>query len=101
MGRKTFESIGRILPGRRNIIVSRNRGFHVAGAEVMHSVDEAIGSCQHTDEIFIIGGAALYADAFPRASRLYITEVDVTPEGETLFPDFDKRDWRETGRNRA
>ena len=101
MGRKTFESIGRILPGRRNIVVSRNRNFQVDGAEVTHSLDEAIGSCQDNEEIFVIGGATLYAAALPHAARLYITEVDVAPYGETLFPIIDKRDWLETARQRV
>ena len=101
MGRKTFESIGRILPGRRNIVVSRNRNFQVDGAEVMHSVDEAISGCQGNEEVFVIGGAALYAAALPHAVRLYITEVDVTPEGETLFPVVDKSSWLETARQRV
>ena len=101
MGRKTFESIGRILPGRRNIVVSRNRNFQVDGAEVMHSVDEAISGCQGNEEVFVIGGADLYAAALPHADRLYITEVDVTPEGETLFPVVDKSSWLETARQRV
>ena len=101
MGRKTFESIGRILPGRRNIVVSRNRDFRVNGAEVRHSMDEAISSCPNNEEIFVIGGAALYADALPHAERLYITEVDVTPVGDTLFPVFDMGSWLETVRQRV
>ena len=101
MGRKTFESIGRILPGRRNIVVSRNRDFLVDGADVMHSLDEAISSCQDNEEVFVIGGAALYAAALPHADRLYITEVDVTPEGETLFPVVDMHSWLETARQRV
>ena len=101
MGRKTFESIGRILPGRRNIVVSRNRDFQVDGAEVMHSLDEAIGTCPGHEEVFVIGGATLYAAALPQAVRLYITEVDVAPDGETLFPIIDKRDWFEAARQRV
>ncbi len=101
MGRKTFESIGKILPGRRNIIVSRNPDFQVDGAEVMPSLDEAFSSCQDNEEVFVIGGAALYTVALPHADRLYITEVDVKSEGETLFPVIDMRGWRETARQRV
>ena len=101
MGRKTFESIGRILPGRRNIVVSRNRDFLVDGADVMHSLDEAISSCQDNEEVFVIGGAALYAAALPHADRLYITEVDVTPAGETLFPVIDEMSWLEKARQQV
>ena len=101
MGRKTFVSIGRVLPGRRNIVVSRNRDFHVSGADVMHSLDEAIRSCEGNEEIFVIGGASLFAAALPHADRLYITEVDVAPDGETMFPVFDKTSWLETVRQRV
>ena len=101
MGRKTFESIGKILPGRRNIVVSRNRDFQVDGAEVMHSLDEAISGCQGNEEVFVIGGATLYSAALPHADRLYITEVDVIAEGETLFPVVDMRSWLETARQRV
>ncbi|MEO8383690.1 MAG: type 3 dihydrofolate reductase [Betaproteobacteria bacterium] len=101
MGRKTFESIGKALPGRRNIVVSRNRDFHVNGGDLMHSLDDAIGSCKGSEEVFVIGGASLYADALPQADRLYITEVDVSPDGETLFPAIDTSNWLETARQRV
>ena len=101
MGRKTFESIGRVLPGRRNIVVSGSRDFQADGAEVVHSLGEATSRCQANEEIFVIGGAALYAAALPQADRLYITEVDVAPDGETLFPIIEKSDWLETSRQRA
>ncbi len=101
MGRKTFESIGKVLPGRRNIVVSRNRALHVNGADVIHSLDEAIRSCEGNEEIFVIGGASIYAEALPRADRLYVTEVDVAPNGETMFPVIDKCSWVETARQRV
>ena len=99
MGRKTFESIGRALPGRRNIVVSRNPAFRAEGVDVMTSLDAAIKACQNT-EAFVIGGATLYAEALPHADRLFITEVDASPNGDTVFPSLDKNLWREISRER-
>lgn len=99
MGRKTFESIGRPLPGRRNIVVSRNAAFRAEGVDVMTSLDAAIRACRNT-ETFVIGGATLYAEALPHVDRLFITEVDASPNGDTLFPSLDKNLWREITRER-
>ena len=97
MGRKTFQSIGRPLPGRQNIVVSRNTGFTATGVEVVHSIDEAIALTAGEDA-FVIGGATLYIEALPRANKLYVTEVDATPEGDTFFPLLNAHEWRETSR---
>ncbi|MEQ1518926.1 MAG: type 3 dihydrofolate reductase [Usitatibacteraceae bacterium] len=99
MGRKTFESIGRALPGRQNIVVSRNPSFSAAGIEVASSLTEAIAKCQD-DDVFVIGGATLYAEALPRVSRVYLTEVEASPAGDTLFPVLHLDDWREVSRER-
>ncbi len=99
MGRKTFESIGRPLPGRQNIVVSRNTGFTATGVEVTHSIDEAIALTAGADA-FVIGGATLYIEALPRADKLYVTEVDATPEGDTFFPVLNKGEWHEASRER-
>lgn len=98
MGRKTWESIGRPLPGRRSIVVTRDRNFVAAGAEVVHSLDEAIQRCADTEEIFVIGGAQLYAEALSRAERLLMTEIDADFEGDTFLPVTAAADWAETGR---
>jgi dihydrofolate reductase len=95
MGRKTWESIGRLLPGRTTIIVTRQRGYHVPDAIIAASLDAAIAACASTDEIFVIGGAQLYAAALPRADRIYLTTVDADVEGDTLMPQFDLAQWRE------
>lgn len=95
MGRKTWESIGRPLPGRTSVIVTRQRGYRVPGAKVTHSLDEAIAACGPDDEIFVIGGAELYAQALGRAGRLYLTTVDAEVAGDTRMPDFASGDWRE------
>ena len=95
MGRKTWESIGRLLPGRTTVIVTRQRSYRVPGARIAHSLDEAIAACGADDEIFVIGGAELYAQALARAGRLYLTTVDAEVAGDTIMPEYDARDWRE------
>jgi dihydrofolate reductase len=95
MGRRTWESIGRPLPGRTSVIVTRQRGYRVPGAKVVHSLDDAIAACGGDDEIFVIGGAKLYAQALARAGRLYVTTVDAEVPGDTLMPDYAAGDWRE------
>jgi len=100
MGRKTWESIGRPLPGRRSIVVTRDRSFAAAGAEVVHSLEEAVALCSNSDEIFVIGGAQLYAEALGRADRLLLTEIDADFEGDTFMPAATAEDWAEAGRER-
>jgi len=95
MGRKTWESIGRPLPGRTSVVVTRQRGYRAPGAVVAHSLDEAVALCGDDEEIFVIGGAELYAQALPRASHLYLTLVEADVEGDTRMPALDSRGWRE------
>lgn len=97
MGRKTYDSIGRPLPGRRNIVVTRNNDFQAPGIEVVHSLKAAIALCGTTDA-FITGGAALYDEALPLVDRLYITEIDATLEGDTFFPALNPAEWQEISR---
>lgn len=96
MGRRTWESINRLLPGRTTVIVTRQPGYGVAGAVVARSLDEAIDACGNDDEIFVIGGAELYSAALPRAGRIYLTTVDAEPAGDAFMPEFDPAEWRET-----
>jgi dihydrofolate reductase len=98
MGRKTYESIGKPLPGRRNLVITRNRDYKAPGCEVVHSLDEAIAACRDTQEIFVIGGAELYREALPRAHCLEFTEIQAEFEGDATFPEFFMSEWRETGR---
>ena len=98
MGRRTWESIGRPLPGRRNIVVSRRAGFAAAGAEVAPGLDEALRLCAGSEEVFVIGGAQLYTEALPRAGRLIVTEIDADFDGDTRWPAPDRAQWRETAR---
>ncbi len=94
MGRKTWESIGCPLPGRRNIVVTRNPDFRAEGCETAATLDAALGKCADAEEIFVIGGAQLYAAALPRADRLYITRVGADVDGDAFFPPFDPAAWR-------
>ena len=96
MGRKTYESIGRLLPGRTTVIVTRQKDYAVEGAIVAHSIDEAIGACEGDDEIFVIGGADLFRDTLPVADRLYLTTVDAEPDGDVFMPGVDAVEWQET-----
>ncbi|ARU32001.1 diacylglycerol kinase [Sulfuriferula sp. AH1] len=98
MGRKTFESIGRPLPGRLNIIISRNGYKAPAECKVADSIAAAIALCAGHDEAFFIGGEQLYRQALPVADRLYLTEIDTEIEGDAWFPEFDPHDWKETQR---
>ncbi len=95
MGRNTWESIGRLLPGRTTVIVTRQHDHYVPGAITADSLDTALATCRTDDEIFVIGGAQLYAAALPRADRIYLTQVDADVEGDTLMPQFDLAQWRE------
>jgi len=98
MGRKTFDSIGRVLPGRRNIVVTRNRNYRFDAVEIVHSLDEALEICRDENEAFVIGGAHLYEDAMHRVSRIYVTEVHAEVKGDVFFPAIDPSRWQETGR---
>jgi dihydrofolate reductase len=98
MGRKTHESIGRALPGRRNIVVTRQAGARWEGCEVAASLEAALALAGDAPEVFVIGGAELYRLALPRADRMYLTLLDAEYPGDTLFPEFDPAGWRETAR---
>ncbi len=98
MGRKSYESIGKALPNRRNIIVTRNVEFEAPGCEVVNSIEEAIALCSSESEVFISGGGEIYKAALPLCDRLYITEISQSYEGSTVFPEIDKNAWREISR---
>lgn len=104
MGRKTFESIGKPLPGRTNIVVTRNPDYVVEGVKTVHSLDAAKALCESlalvdgSDEAMVIGGGEIYAQALPLADRLYLTEVHAEVDGDAWFPEFDRDAWREVAR---
>jgi len=95
MGRKTFDSIGRALPHRRNIVLTRDTQFSAPGCEVFHDF-EAVLQLSDIDEMMVIGGAQLYQLALPLADRLYITLIDRDFEGDVFFPDWDEGQWQQT-----
>ncbi len=96
MGRKTFESIGRPLPGRRNLVISRNSDYRADGVEVVGSVEAALAllAGSSVEELMVIGGGHLYAEMLPSADCLYLTQIDLTVEGDTRFPAFDDGQWQ-------
>lgn len=99
MGRKTYESIGRPLPGRRNLIVTHNAAYRAEGCETKTSLAAALDACGSTEgEVFAIGGAQIYAVALPIAQRIYLTEIQCNFSGDASFPAFERHAWRETVR---
>lgn len=98
MGRKTFESIGRPLPGRHNIVITGQADFSAAGITVVDSIEAAIVSAQECDELVIIGGGQLYSAMLAKADSLYLTEINLEVEGDTFFPHWDDGSWLEVSR---
>lgn len=99
MGRKTWDSLGRPLPGRLNLVVSRQPDLQLEGAETFTDLDSALTRAeqwareQGVDELMLIGGAQLYAQSLPQAQRLYLTRIEASPEGDAFFPDYDQAEW--------
>ena len=104
MGRKTWESIGRPLPGRTNIVITRDAAFQADGVRVVHSLEQALALAEKIclldggDEAIVMGGAEIYALALPHADRLYLTQVHADVEGDAHFPPLDLTQWHELGR---
>jgi dihydrofolate reductase len=99
MGRKTYESIGRPLPGRRNIIITRDPAFQAPGCVIVNSIESAVTAAVDCDmEIFIIGGALLYEQFLPRIQRIYMTVIHAEIEGDAFFPELNEQEWQETER---
>ena len=97
MGRKTYDTIGRALPGRRTIVITRQLGWHAPSVEVAHSLPEALALAGPAD-VFVVGGSDVYRQAMPFADQLLLTEVEQSPEADAFFPTFSADDWRETAR---
>jgi len=98
MGRRTFESIGKPLPGRENIVVTRDTNYRREGVSVVHDVDGALRACGNAPEIMVIGGAELFRALLPRAGRIHLTRVHGNIEGDVVWPALDERDWQVVGR---
>ena len=94
MGRTTFESIGRPLPNRRNVVLTRHNTLEIPGVEVVHSVEEVLALNDGLDDLFVLGGENVYRQFLPLADRLYITEIDYKTEGDTFFPEWDRSAFR-------
>ncbi len=94
LGRKTFESIGRPLPGRKMVVITRQSDFSSPGVLVAHSLEGALNLCQGDDEAFIGGGAGIYQEALSLADRIYLTILRLQVHGDTFFPEYDISDWR-------
>ncbi|MGY1488345.1 dihydrofolate reductase [Methylobacillus pratensis] len=101
MGRKTYESLNRLLPDRTTVIVTRNQDYQVPGAVIANSLEQAIDLAANDDEAFLIGGAELYQTGLKLADRLYITEIDAEFAGDAFLPEFDLQDWREVSSEAA
>jgi dihydrofolate reductase len=95
MGRKTFESLGKALAGRKNIVVSRQTGLEMPGAVTVRNIEDGLFVAKETDalEVMVIGGGEIYKTVFDRAQRIYLTRVDAEPEADTFFPDIDPARW--------
>ncbi|QIL38136.1 dihydrofolate reductase [Pedobacter sp. HDW13] len=94
MGRKTFDSVGRPLPNRRNIIITRDTELKIEGVEVVNSLDEALAITKTEEKpVFIVGGAEIYRQALPKTDRLYLTTIHHNFDADTFFPDFDRSEW--------
>jgi dihydrofolate reductase len=100
MGRKTFDSIGKVLPGRTTVVVTRNTKLHIEGCLIAHSLPQAIDMCAADKEIFIVGGAELYIQALPLADTLYITEIQQEVQGDAHFPALQNSRWQEVSRDK-
>jgi dihydrofolate reductase len=100
MGRKTYESINRLLPGRTTVIVTRNPDYHVPGALVAASLEQAVQLCGDDEEVFLIGGAELFKDGFQLGDKVYLTEIDADFVGDVFMPPLDPAQWREISRER-
>ena len=98
MGRRTWESLPGLLPGRPHVVITRNPDYRAEGARVVHGLQAAIEVFPDADELMLVGGANLYAQALPRVARMYLTEVHARPEGDAFFPPFDRGEWIEVAR---
>ena len=95
MGRKTHESIGKPLPDRTNIIITRDQSYKAEGCIVVHTIDEALKAAGNAEEVMVIGGSQIYKEFLPRANRMYLTFIDEEFQGDTYFPEYNIEEWKE------
>jgi len=96
MGRKTFESIGKPLPNRTNIIITRDQAYKAEGCIVVNSIDAALLAVEGNEEVMVIGGAQIYKEFLPKANKIYLTIIETDFEGDAYFPEYDIEEWQET-----
>ena len=96
MGRKTFESIGKPLPNRKNIIITNDKNYRAEDCFVVHSVDESLKAAKGSEEVMIIGGEQIFREFLPKANKMYLTFIDKDFEGDAYFPEYKKKEWKET-----
>lgn len=96
MGRKTFQSIGRPLPNRENIIITNQPNFSAPGCRVVHSINEALVHVNNNEEVFVIGGGKIYSQTLPMANKMYLSHVQASVQADAFFPEFDPNDWKIT-----
>ena len=96
MGRKTYESIGRPLPKRQNIVITTDKNFKAIGCEIAHSIKEAISIAEKGKEIMVVGGSRIYKEFLPLVGKIYLTLVDKEFDGDAFFPEFDEKEWKVT-----
>ena len=98
MGRRTWESIGRPLPGRTSIVITRDQDYAAPGCVVVNSIEAALQAAGQQEEVMVIGGAEFYRQVLPRTGTIYLTQIHADIEGDTFFPELDEAEWRETAR---
>ncbi len=96
MGRKTFDSIGKPLPNRKSMVVSRQKNLHIAGVQVFNAMADALKACKNEEEVFIIGGAEIYKLALPLANKIYLTKVNGIFNADVYFPEIVANEWKKT-----
>lgn len=100
MGRKTFEAIGRPLPNRKNIIITRNKKYRADGCVVVNTKEQALKEAQGSEEVMVIGGEQIFREFFPIANKMYLTFIDEDFEGDTYFPEYNENEWKEVKREK-
>jgi len=98
MGRKTYETIGKPLPNRKNIIITRDQDYKAEGCIVAHSIEESLQSAENAEEVMVIGGANIYKQFLPRTDKIYLTIIEHDFEGDTYFPEYNEDEWKEVER---
>lgn len=98
MGRKTFESIGKPLPGRKNIIITRDRSFYAEACTVTHTIEDALAAVPQNEDAFVIGGAEIFQEMWNKINKIYLTIIHAQIDGDAFFPEINRKEWHEVAR---